>query len=223
MLKAFKGLLDCEVAATTEIDTAMNIVLPTLSGVVRVDGRDLSLAESDELNKLRRTLMFRDKDSSHIESISIRGIIKDNQLEVFPFLLNIDRYSIAASGLQRFDQKFKYHLSALKSPVPFKFGINLDGSFDDWRWKLGKTKYKSRNIPLFDTQVERMRLNLVSAIRNIFEKGVEQAIRQNQLSQKVIESKKRKMAYSSALTEDLSTEEKKTLQALEKVAGSDSK
>ena len=217
MLKAFKGLLDCEVAATTVIDTVMNIVLPTLSGIVKVDGHDLSLAESDELNKLRRTLMFKDKDSSHIESLSIRGIIKDNQLEVFPFLLDVDRYTIAASGLQRFDQRFKYHLSALKSPVPFKFGINLDGSFDDWRWKLGKTKYKNRSIPLFDKQVERLRLNLVRSIHNIFENGVEQAIRQNELSQKVIESKKRKMAYSSALTEDLTSEEKKALQALEKV------
>ena len=217
MLKAFKGLLDCEVAATTVIDTAMNIVLPTLSGVVKVDGRDLSLAESDELNKLRRSLMFRDKDSSHIKSLSIRGIIKNNQLEVFPFLLDVDRYTIAASGLQGFDQRFKYHLSALKSPVPFKFGINLDGSFDNWKWKLGKTKYKNRSIPLFDKQVECLRVSLVRAIHNIFEKGVEQAIRQNELSQKVIESKKRKMAYSSALTEDLSTEEKKTLQTLEKV------
>ncbi len=219
MLKAFKGLLDCEIAATSAIDTSMNIVLPSLSGIVTINGRDLSLAESGDLNKLRRTLMFRDRDSSHIESLSIQGIIKDNQLEIFPFLLNVDRYSIAASGLQRFDQKFKYHLSAIKSPVPFKFGINLDGSFDDWRWKLGKTKYKSRNIPLFDKQVNDLRVNLVNAIHNIFEKGVEQALRQNELSQKAIESRKKELDYSASLTEDLSAEEKKTLQALESVTG----
>ena len=219
MLKAFRGLLDCEIAATSAIDTSMNIVLPSLSGIVTVDGRNLSLAESGDLNKLRRTLMFKDRDSSHIESLSIRGIIKDNQLEIFPFLLNVDRYSIAASGLQRFDQKFNYHLSALRSPVPFKFGINLDGSFEDWRWKLGKTKYKSRNIPLFDSQVNDLRVNLVNAIHNIFEKGVEQALRQNELSQKAIESKKKELDYSASLTEDLSAEEKKTLRALESVTG----
>ncbi len=219
MLKAFRGLLDCEIAATSAIDTSMNIVLPSLSGIVTIDGRNLSLAESGDLNKLRRTLMFKDRDSSHIESLSIRGIIKDNQLEIFPFLLNVDRYSIAASGLQRFDQKFKYHLSALKSPVPFKFGINLDGSFEDWRWKLGKTKYKSRNIPLFDSQVNDLKVNLVDAIHNIFEKGVEQALRQNELSQKAIESKKKELDYSASLTEDLSAEEKKTLRILESVTG----
>lgn len=219
MLKSFKGLLDCEIAATSAIDTSMNIVLPSLSGIVKIDGRDLSLAESEDLNKLRRTLMFKDKDSTHIESLSIRGIIKDNQLEIFPFLLNIDRYSIAASGLQGFDQHFKYHLSALKSPIPFKFGINLNGTFDDWKWKLGKTKYKSRNIPLFDDQVNSLTLNLTTAIHNIFEKGVEQAIKQNEQSQKAIETKKSELEYSASLSEDLSAEEKKTLQALETVTG----
>lgn len=219
MLKSFKGLLDCEIAATSSIDTSMNIVLPSLSGIVKIDGRDLSLAESEELNKLRKTLMFKDKDSTHIESLSIRGIIKDNQLEIFPFLLDIDRYSLAASGLQGFDQRFKYHLSALKSPIPFKFGINLNGSFDDWKWKLGKTKYKSRNIPLFDDQVNSLTLSLTTAIHNIFEKGVEQALKQNEQSQKAIEAKKSELEYSASLTEDLSADEKKTLQALETATG----
>jgi len=217
MLKSFKGLLDCEIAATSEIDTSMNIVIPTLSGIVKIDGKDLSLSESEELNKLRKTLMFKDRDSSHIESLSIRGIIKDNHLEIFPFLLNIDRYSIAASGLQGFDQKFKYHLSALKSPIPFKFGINLNGTFDDWKWKLGKTKYKSRNIPLFDDQVNSLTLNLTNIIHNIFEKGVEQAIRQTELSQEAIENKKKELDYSDSLTEDLSADEKKALEVLERV------
>lgn len=140
-------------------------------------------------------------------------------MEIFPFLLNIDRYSIAASGLQGFDQRFKYHLSALKSPIPFKFGINVNGTFDNWKWKLGKTKYKSRNIPLFNDQVNSLTLNLTSAIHNIFEKGVEQALKQNELSQKAIENKKKELDYSASLTEDLSADEKKTLKALETVTG----
>ena len=220
MIKALKGRIDCEIAATSAIDTSMNIVLPSLNGIIKIDGKNLSLSESEDLNKLRKTLMFKDKDSSHVESLSIRGIIKDNHLEIFPFLLNIDRYSIAASGLQDFDQRFKYHLSALKSPIPFKFGVNLNGTFDDWRWKLGKTKYKSRSIPLFDDQVNSLMLNLTTAIHNIFEKGVEQAIKQTEQSQEAIERRKKALEYSSSLTEDLSDEEKKTIDALEKVTAS---
>ncbi|MCR5464799.1 MAG: hypothetical protein K6F06_09745 [Bacteroidales bacterium] len=212
MLKAFKGLLDCEMAATAAIDTSMNIVLPSLNGIVKVDGKNLSLSESEDLNKLRKTLMFKDRDSSYIDAMSARGIIKDNQLEVFPFILKVDRYTLALNGLQGFDQKFKYHVAAIKSPVPFKFGVNLGGTFSNWRWKLGKAKYRSVKIPLFDEEVDGARLNLVNSIHNIFDRGIEQAIKRNEEAQQAIEDKKTEISYSADLTEDLSEEEVKTIE-----------
>lgn len=211
MLKAFKGLLDCEMAATASIDTAMNVLLPTLSGIVRIDGRNLSLAESADLDKLRRTLMFKDRDSSYIDAMSVRGIIKDDQLEVFPFILKIDRYTLALNGVQKFDQSFRYHVSALKSFVPFRFGVNLKGNFDDWKWRLGKARFKSLKIPDFEEQVDGVRINLVNAIHNIFERGVEQAIRQNQEAQQAVEARKEEVEYSVIETEELSDLEKRAL------------
>jgi len=216
MLKAFKGLLDCEMAATTSIDTSMNIVLPTLSGMIKIDGKNLSLAESSDLDKLRKTLMFKDKDSSYIDAMSVRGIIKEDHLEVFPFILKVDRYTIALNGLQKFDQNFKYHVSALKSPLPFRFGVNLKGSFADWGWKLGKAKYKSEKIPLFDEEVDGLKYNLLSAIHNIFDHGVEKALQQNEQSQAAIEEKKSEMSYSVEETEELSEEERKQLEGAAK-------
>ena len=197
MLKSFAGLLDCELAATTSIDTAMNIVLPTLNGMVKIDGKGLTLTESEDLDKLRKTLKFKDRDSSYIEKMSVRGIVKENQLEVFPFILKVDRYTIALDGLQGFDQKFKYHVAAIKSPIPFRFGVNLGGTFADWKWKLGKAKFKSTKIPLFDAEIDALRLNLVSSIHNIFDRGIEQAIRRNEEAQMKIEEKKTEMSYSA--------------------------
>ena len=84
---------------------------------------------------------------------------------------------------------------------------------------MGKTKYKSRNIPLFDDQINNLMLNLTNAIHNIFERGVEQAIRQNELSQKAIEAKKKELEYSASLTDELSAEEKKALQTIEALTG----
>ena len=217
MLKAFKGLLDCEMAATTSIDTDMNLILPTLMGIIKIDGRNLSLSESSDLDKLRKTLRFKDRDSSYIDKMSVRGLIKDDQLEIFPFILDVDRYTVALSGVQQFDQNFKYHVAAIKSPVPFKFGVNLRGIFSDWKWKLGKAKFKSTKIPLFDDQVDGVRVNLVNAIHNIFERGVEQAIKQNEQAQAAIESKKAAENYSAEETEELSEEEKKELETAETV------
>ena len=217
MLKAFKGLLDCEIAATSSIDTTMNLILPSLSGMIKIDGNHLSISESEDLDKLRKTLMFKDKDSSYVDAMSVRGIVKDNQLEVFPFILKVDRYTLALHGIQGFDQKFKYHVAAIKSPVPFRFGVNMKGTFDTWKWYLGKARYKSTKIPLFDEQIDGLRLNLVNSIHNIFNRGVEQAILQNEKSQEAIEERKAEISYSAEETEELSESELKTLETLETI------
>ena len=221
MLKAFKGLLDCEIATTASIDTNMNIVLPSMSGMIKIDGKNLSLSESKDLDKLRKTLMFKDRDSSYIDSMSARGIVKENQLEVFPFILKVDRYTLALNGVQGFDQQFKYHVSAIKSPIPFKFGVNLGGTFDTWKWKLGKAKYKSTKIPLFDNEIDDVRLNLVNAIHNIFNRGVEQAMIQHEKAQEAVEEKKVEVSYSPDQTEDLSAIEQKAIESLEESVEAD--
>ena len=150
--------------------------------------------------------------------MSVRGIVKEDQLEVFPFILKVDRYTVALNGVQRFDQNFKYHVSALKSPIPFRFGVNLGGRFDNWKWRLCKAKFKSTKVPLFDEEIDGVRLNLVNAIHNIFTRGVEQAMLQNEKAQEAVEEKKAEIAYISEETEDLSAEEQQELESLENAA-----
>ena len=135
------------------------------------------------------------------------------------FILKVDRYTVALNGIQGFDQNFKYHVSALKSPIPFRFGVNLGGNFDAWKWRLGKAKYKSTKIPLFDDEIDDVRLNLVNSIHNIFSRGVEQAMLQNEKAQEAVEEKKAEVSYSAEETEDLSTLEKKAIEAFENSTG----
>ena len=179
LLKSFKGMLDCEMAATTQIDTNMNFIPSSINGVIKIGGRDLSIEEDGGLRKLAKLLMFKDKRVGRIDEMSVQGLISDNTLEVFPFVLNVDRYTLAMNGIQNFDQSFRYHVSVLKSPVPFRFGINLFGDFDDWKYKLGKAKYKDVNVPVFTTEIKDVQRNLVGSIHSIFERGVEHAIREN--------------------------------------------
>ncbi|MCQ2147533.1 MAG: AsmA-like C-terminal region-containing protein, partial [Bacteroidales bacterium] len=140
MLKAFKGMLDCEMAVTTQLDTNMNIIMPSVNGIVKINGQKLSLEETGPIKTLARVLMFRNKKTGFIDDMKMNGIIKDNVLEIFPFILKIDRYKLALSGLQNLDDDFQYHVSVLKSPIPFRFGINLFGNFDKWKWRLSKAK-----------------------------------------------------------------------------------
>lgn len=222
MLKAFKGLLDCEIAATSDIDTTMSIIPSSISGMIKIDGKELSLSESESLDKLRRTMMFKDKTHSDIDNMSVRGVISDNKLEIFPFILKIDRYTVALDGTQKFDQNFKYHISAIESPLPVKFGINLKGSFSDWKWGLGKARYKSTSVPIFDEQVNNLKSSLLEAIHNIFDRGVENAIRQNRRAQEAIETRKAELEYSSEETEELSEGELMELESYEAGEGTGS-
>lgn len=197
MLTSFKGQLDCEIAATTDLDTNMNILTPTMNGVIKIKGRDVTVEDSPEFRKLARTLMFKDKKIGKVADMSVSGIVSDNRLEIFPFVLKVDRYAMAMSGLQDFDQSFKYHVSVLKSPLPFRFGINLYGNFDKWKFKIGKAKYKNTRVPVFTAVIDTTRMNLVNSIHNIFTKGVEAAVQTNNSLKTAVDERKVELGYDA--------------------------
>lgn len=186
MLKSFKGQLDCEMTATTRLDTAMNLIAPSVRGIMRIGGKELSIEESGELRKIAKLLMFKDTKIGHIDDMSVEGVIGDNTLEIFPFILGVDRYQFALSGVQSFDQSFDYHLSVLKSPLPFRFGINVFGDFGNWHYRIGKARYKSTDVPVFTTRIDTLQYNLVNSIHDIFVRGVDAAVRQTRTEQEAL-------------------------------------
>ena len=216
LLKSFKGLLNCELAATASLDTNMNILTPTINGVMRISGDDLSMSDNELFRTLAKKLFFKNKKEGIIDEMMIEGLIKDNTLEIFPFVLKIDRYTLALSGVQNLDMSFKYHVSVLRSPFLIKLGIDLSGdSFDDMRFRIGRPKYKTTRIPLFSPVIDRTKLNLVTSIRNIFAKGVEAAVKENEM-QEVIEEHKKETGYVQAIDQELeplSEDEQKQMEA----------
>ncbi len=180
MLTSFAGDLDCELAATADIDTCMNLVLPSIDGVMRISGKDLTLQGGEEFSRLAGKLQFKNKDQAHIDNMSVTGIVQNNVLEVFPFVLDVDRYLLAASGRQGLDRDFLYHISVIKSPMVLKFGINAWGpDFDHVHYGLTTAKYRSANVPVYTKQLDNVQFSLVAAIHNIFELGVEKAMEEN--------------------------------------------
>lgn len=219
MLKTFKGMLDCEMAATTKLDTNMVFITPSINGMMKIDGSDLSIHDDGSFRKIARILRFKDKKVGKIKDMSVHGLITDNTLEIFPFVLSVDRYTLAMSGLQNFDQSFKYHVSVLKSPIPFRFGVNLSGNFDKWKYRLGKAKYKNTNVPVFTSQIDNMQVNLVNSIHNIFSKGVDVAVQQNAADRAAVQQQMKAAGYDAkSETADLTPEEKARLEEEEKKA-----
>ena len=212
LLKSFRGELDLEMAATADIDTAMNIQVPTINGVIRIGGKHLQLHNDESIRKIARILKFKDRENSYIDNMSVEGLISDSRLEIFPFVLDIDRYVLAMSGVQNLDSSFKYHISVIRSPLPFRLGVDLWGNFDDMRFRIGKAKYKTADVPVFTAAVDQVKLNLAESIRDIFRKGVDNAVAENRRHQGIEEYKKR-IDYVQAVDEQMDTltsEEQKT-------------
>ncbi len=215
LLKSFKGQIDCNIAATADLDTCMNIMTPSINGVIRIEGEDLTMSDNEVFRELAQKLKFRNRSRAKIDRMTVEGLIKDNTLEVFPFVLELDRYTLALSGLQNLDMSYRYHASIIRSPIVFKVGVDIYGQdFDNMKFKIGKPKYRSTNIPVFTSVIDETRINLAESIRNIFEKGVEIAVRENEM-QTAINEHKEKIGYVNAAEqsiEELTAEEQKQLE-----------
>ncbi len=203
LLKSFKGQIDCELAATADLDTCMNIIPPSINGVIRIKGEDLTMSDNDMFRNLAQKLKFKNRNEARIDRMTVEGLIKDNTLEVFPFVLELDRYTLALSGLQNLDLSYKYHASIIHSPILFKVGVDIYGpDFDNMKFKIGKPKYKTTDVPVFSAVIDQTKINLAESIRGIFEKGVELAVRENEM-QKAITDRKREIGYVNAAEQQI--------------------
>ena len=93
------------------------------------------------------------------------------------------------------------------------------------KFKIGKAKYKNTNVPVFSSVIDTTKINLVSSIRGIFEKGVEAAIAENEKNE-AIEKHKQEIGYVRAIDQELvalSKNEEEQIKAEEEVLKSQEK
>lgn len=220
LLKSFDGNVNCFLAATSQIDTNMNLVFPSMEGVVRMTGTDLHFNDCKEIRKLGRLLLFKNPRRATVDTLLVEGLLKDNSLEIFPFLLKIDRWTLAVAGIQNMDQSFSYHVSLAKSPLLIKLGANITGEdFDHMKFRLGKARYRNaKSLPSFSTLIDTTRMNLVESINHVFERGVKQAVADNNERRKLIEKIRREAGYAQSAALDsievLSSKEQMTIDSL---------
>ena len=172
MLKSFEGIINCQMAATSQIDTNMNFILPTVEGVARIKGDSLVLLDGETFAEIAKMMKFKNRQRNLVDSIAVEIAIKDGKIEVFPFIMKMDRYSTAISGVQDMDMNFNYHISVLKSPIPMRLGIDITGNMDDFKFKIGKAKYKDANLPVHTSFIDSTRLSLKEYIKKSLTTGM---------------------------------------------------
>lgn len=172
MLKNFEGIIDADIAATTDVDTAMNLVLPSLNAAIKLHGDSLVLLDADTFKSLSKWLMFKNKKRNMIDNMTVEILVENSMLELFPFMFDIDRYRLGVMGSNDMAFNFNYHVSVLKSPLPFKFGLTVTGNADDMKVRLGKAKFKEKMVGERIAIVDTTRVNLLNQIENVFRRGV---------------------------------------------------
>ena len=110
-----------------------------------------------------------------IDSMTVEMIVDNSRMQMFPFVFNLDRYKLGVMGNNDMAMNFNYHVAVLKSPLPFKFGINISGNPDDMKIRLGKAKFNEKNMSKTVSIADTTRVNLVQQIRNVFRRGARNA------------------------------------------------
>ena len=172
MLRSFKGRVMFDVAADAPLDSAMNIRIPTLRSAIHIKGDSLVLMDGETFAEISKILMFKNKKENVFDSISVNVTVHDGNVTVYPFLVEIDRYKAAVGGEQGLDMNFNYHVSILKSPLPFKAGVNISGNLDKMKFRIGKAKYKDAVTPAAVHRVDSTRMNMGNEIVNRFRRVV---------------------------------------------------
>jgi hypothetical protein len=221
MIGSIKGLLNCEVAATASLDTTMSIIMPSVNGILRMSGKDLTISDDELYTSVAKMLLFRNKKKGEIDRLEIEGTIKDNTIEVFPFILKVDRYTLGLSGIQNMDMSYKHHVSVLRSPLLIRLGLNISGpDYDHMKFKLGKALYRVKKIPSFSAVIDQTKNDLRYSIYNIFETGIDNTI-ENRDMQALISQHQSKIGYVNAAEMDMEELSEEELNDLEKSEASD--
>ncbi|MEG1644139.1 MAG: hypothetical protein RR293_08365, partial [Bacteroidales bacterium] len=131
------------------------------------------LMDGETFAEISKMLLFKNKKENVFDSISVNMAINNGNVIVYPFVVEIDRYKAAIGGEQGLDMNFKYHISILKSPLPFKMGINITGNLDKIKFRLGKAKYKNDVTPTAISRVDSTRIQMGKQIVSGFKRIIE--------------------------------------------------
>lgn len=172
MLQGIDGIITADLAATTRIDSMMNFDIPSLKAAVMISGDSLRVLDDETFKTVGKWLMFKDKQRNIIDSMTVRMVVDNSQLRMFPFIFNMDRYRLGVMGSNDMALNFNYHVAVLKSPIPFRFGINVSGTPDKMKIRVGRAKFNEKNVAQTMVIADTTRVNLVGEIREAFRRGV---------------------------------------------------
>lgn len=153
----------------------MDMNIPTLQARIGMQGRDLKVHQNHFIRHLTRMLLIRTDKDIDIPTVEVRAQVHDNLLQLDPFLFIFNRYRLHMLGMNDFAGNLYYHIGVEKSPVPFKFGINIEGTYGRPKLRFGGYSYDPDRAMQLNSIIKNDRINVVNEVKYYLRKFVRSA------------------------------------------------
>lgn len=166
MLRSFDGKGEFHIAVETYVDSLYNLKKSTLRGVSSIKGQNLVLMDGETFSEIAKTLRFNKKTKNKVDSLSAEFTIFRNEVDIYPFLIVMDKYKAVVAGRHNLDMTFDYHISVTDSPLPFKLGIDVKGTLDKMKYSLAKPRFANLYRPAARREIDNKQLEIRKMIRD---------------------------------------------------------
>ncbi len=174
MLRSFSGKGEFHMAAETYLDSLYNLKPSTIRGAASIRGTDLVLMDGETFSEIAKTLKFSKKTFNKVDSLAAEFTIFKKEIDIYPFLIVMDKYKGVVAGRHNMDMTFDYHISVVQSPLPFRLGIDITGTLDDLKYRLAKCRFAEMYRPAARGEVQNRQLELRRMIRDALTKKQEE-------------------------------------------------
>ncbi len=169
MLRSFKGKGEFHMAAETFLDSMYNPKKSTIRGASSIKGHDLVLMDGETFTGISKMLFFNKKTENKVDSLSAEFTVFKQEIDVYPFMMVMDKYKAVISGRHNMDMSFNYDISLVQ---PLKLCLNISGTMDKMKKRLVMCKYGDLNRPTSRMMVQNKQLELRRIIRESLLKNV---------------------------------------------------
>ncbi len=176
MLSAFNGNANFHLAGEGYLNARYKPKMSTLLGSAAISGQNLVLLDNNSIAQIAKLMQFKswkDKDNKiKVDSLSVEMTCLRREIEVFPFLLNIGKYQLCASGKHLLSGECGYHIELLKNPLLAKVGVDITGTLKQPKISLGQVRYADLYKPSRRGEVEKRTLEMKRKVRQALENNV---------------------------------------------------
>lgn len=177
-MRNLTGNLSAAAEAKLQLFPNMYLLMPSIWSDIYLRGYNLKVHQNQFIRHITKMLFIPESSDIKLADMDIHASVHDNLMEVYPFKINFDRYSLSFAGINNFNGEMYYHLGVHKSPLLIPFGINIIGNIKHPEIRLGGASFKSDKAELITSKImENMKFNfplkLKCLIREFMEKAAE--------------------------------------------------